>query len=52
MQLGLTLINVPILQTHQLKTLKQINVKSGKTSNYKANKAKKKYYSNIFQYKI
>ena len=52
MQLGLTLINVPILHTHQIKTLKQINVKSGKTSNYKANKAKKKYYSNIFQYKI
>ena len=52
MQLGLTLINVPSLQTHQIKTLKQINVKSGKTSNYKANKAKKKYYSNIFQNKI
>ena len=52
MQLGLTLINVPILQTHQIKTLKQINVKSGKNSNYKTSKTKKKYYSSIFQHKI
>ena len=44
MQLGLTLINAPIFQSPQIKTLKQINVKSGKSSNYKANKTKKKYY--------